>query len=85
MMADRKEKKSFSKCMFAGGIEQEIVFPYPKVDADEAENLKLILESIREFAKDNIAAAAIDREGTIPDEVIKGLAEIGLFGMTIPE
>jgi acyl-CoA dehydrogenase family protein 9 len=85
-MADNnKEKDSFSKCLFAGDIEQDIVFPYPKIDSEEDENLKLLLESIRQFANDNIDAGAIDREGKIPTEVIKGLAEIGLFGMTIPE
>ena len=84
-MTESKEKKSFSKCLFAGSIEQDLLFPFPQIDPEEAENLKLILESVRQFAADNVDAAEIDREGRIPREVIDGLAEIGLFGMIIPE
>ncbi|MFQ5603305.1 MAG: acyl-CoA dehydrogenase family protein [bacterium] len=80
-----KNNNSFSKCLFAGSIEQRLIFPFPKIDEEEASNLKLILDSIRQFAKDHIDSAAIDRQEEIPKEVIEGLAELGLFGMSIPE
>ncbi|MCH7680346.1 acyl-CoA dehydrogenase family protein, partial [candidate division KSB1 bacterium] len=76
---------SFVKALFAGSIEQDLIFPYPKMDKEEEENLKLILDTVRQFAKDNIDPVAIDRDETIPKEVLQGLAEIGLFGMSIPE
>jgi len=76
---------SFVKTLFAGSIEQGFIFPYPKMDKEEEENLKLILDTIRQFAKDNIDPAEIDRNEEIPKEVLQGLAEIGLFGMSIPE
>ncbi|NIR51084.1 acyl-CoA dehydrogenase [candidate division KSB1 bacterium] len=82
---DAKDIKSFSKCLFAGSIEQSLISPFPKMDEEEQENLKLVLDSIRQFMKDQVDPAAIDQKGEIPDEVIKGLAEIGLFGMSIPE
>jgi acyl-CoA dehydrogenase family protein 9 len=78
-------KPSFSKSLFAGSIEQDLIFPYPKISGEEAENLKLILESIRQFAKDHINSEEIDRNESIPQDVLTGLAEIGLFGMSIPE
>lgn len=80
-----KTQPSFSKSLFAGSIEQDLIFPYPKISSEEAENLKLILESIRQFAKDHINSEEIDRDESIPQEVLSGLAEIGLFGMSIPE
>jgi len=80
-----KTQPSFSKSLFAGSIEQDLIFPYPKISSEEAENLKLILESIRQFAKDHINSEEIDRNESIPQEVLSGLAEIGLFGMSIPE
>ncbi|MFQ5675539.1 MAG: acyl-CoA dehydrogenase family protein, partial [bacterium] len=79
------EKNSFSKSLFAGTIEQDLIFPYPKIDKEEDENLKIILDSIRQFAKDHIDSEAIDRNEEIPKEVLDGLAELGLFGMSIPE
>ncbi|MCH8872933.1 acyl-CoA dehydrogenase family protein [candidate division KSB1 bacterium] len=76
---------SFVKALFAGSIEQDFIFPYPKMDKEEEENLKLILDTVRQFAKDNIDPEEIDRNEEIPKEVLRGLAEIGLFGMSIPE
>jgi acyl-CoA dehydrogenase family protein 9 len=84
-MPNTPNKPSFSKSLFAGSIEQDLIFPYPKISSEEAENLKLILESIRQFAKDHINSEEIDRNESIPREVLTGLAEIGLFGMSIPE
>jgi len=77
--------QSFTKSMFAGDIQQDIIFPYPKMAEEEEENLRMILESLREFARDNIDSAEIDRSGEIPKAVIDGMAELGLFGMSIPE
>ncbi len=85
MPNNEKEISSFMKCLFAGSIEREMVFPHPQMDKEEAESLKLILESLRQFAADNIDAGEIDRNQEIPAEVIAGLAELGLLGMSIPE
>ncbi|MFQ5651796.1 MAG: acyl-CoA dehydrogenase family protein [bacterium] len=85
MSKNGRQNKSFSRALFAGSIEQGLLFPYPRMDAEEKESLKMILDSLRQFAKDNIDAAEIDRSGHIPTEVIAGLAELGLFGMSIPE
>ena len=85
MTESRLESKSFCKAMFAGNIAQDIIFPFPEMDAGEKDNLKLILDSLRQFAKDNIDSAEIDRSCEIPREVLDGLAEMGLFGMSIPE
>jgi alkylation response protein AidB-like acyl-CoA dehydrogenase len=44
-----------------------------------------LVRSVREFARDRIRALDIDREHTIPKDVLAGLAELGLFGVTLPE
>ena len=53
--------------------------------AEEKETVSAFLDSLRGFARDHIDAARIEREHRIPPEVVKGLAELGAFGMTIPE
>ncbi len=47
----------------------------------------LIQKMARDFADQNIAPIAeqIDKENQVPDEILKGLAELDLFGIAIPE
>jgi acyl-CoA dehydrogenase family protein 9 len=73
------------KSLFAGYVPEDTVFPYPEISAEERETVSTFLESFRSFAKDKIDAAAIDRDHKVPPEVVKGLADLGAFGMTIPE
>jgi acyl-CoA dehydrogenase family member 9 len=73
------------KSLFGGVIPEETVFPYPEIDASERETVAAFLDSFRGFARDRIDSASIERERRIPTEVIRGLAELGAFGMTIPE
>jgi alkylation response protein AidB-like acyl-CoA dehydrogenase len=48
---------------------------------------RLVRDSARGYAQQHIAprAAEIDREGKIPSDVLDGLAELGLFGVNVPE
>src|SRR5438105_3697629 len=76
---------SFSKSLFFGLLPEQMVFPYPKSGPAERESLKLILDSVRKFASEKIDSKRIDEEAKIPKEVIEGLKQLGLFGMSIPE
>jgi acyl-CoA dehydrogenase family protein 9 len=73
------------KSLFAGEIPEDTVFPFPEIAASEKEMVSSFLDSFRGFARDHIDPERIEREHRIPPEVIKGLAELGAFGMTIPE
>jgi alkylation response protein AidB-like acyl-CoA dehydrogenase len=55
------------------------------VTLPESELLEALGQSVRRFARDRIDAQAIDREGRIPAPLLEGLAELGLFGLSIPE
>lgn len=48
---------------------------------------ELIQRAAREFAEKNIVPIAeqIERDGKIPDEILKGMAELELFGIAYPE
>ena len=85
-MAEREDHTaSFMKSLFAGVIDQDILFPFPQLPKEEKENLDLILQAWREFARDNIDPVQIDRDEHIPDAVMAGLKELGFFGLSIPE
>lgn len=89
MSADpRSESEALSspiKGLFGGQIVESALFPYPEPSADEKETVSTFLGSLRSFSKDRIDPARFDREKQIPPEVVEGLADLGIFGLTIPE
>lgn len=58
---------------------------YPAVADEEAELLDMVLDAVRRFRNDKIDGGAIDASHGIPQEVLSGLAELGLFGLLFPE
>ena len=81
-------KPSFVRGMFAGAIHDSLLFPYPdsleRRDAGEARLVGQLIDRFREIARDLIDSAAIDEQETVPEPVIRALAESGLLGITIP-
>src|SRR5580692_7797288 len=78
-------EESFMKSVFHGVIEEGVLFPYPEPGRVEVDNLQAMVDSVRRFCDKNVDSAKIDREHTIPDAVIAGMKELGLFGLLIPE
>jgi acyl-CoA dehydrogenase family protein 9 len=73
------------KALFCGRLDAELVFPYPRSTPEERETLALVLGTFRDWARDNLDGAAIDRTGAFPGRQVRELAEMGFLGMTIPE
>ena len=77
------DKPSFAKELFLGRFPLDLIHPFPKPsDAEEARANKFLGE-LREFL-DTVDGSVIERDARIPDEYVKGLAELGCFGMKIP-
>ncbi|MEX1025649.1 MAG: acyl-CoA dehydrogenase family protein, partial [Planctomycetota bacterium] len=76
---------SFLQALFEGRLEPERLLPFPAPDAETRETADSVVAMVHEWAADAIDAAAFDREERLPPEVAAGLAELGLFGLTIPE
>jgi (2S)-methylsuccinyl-CoA dehydrogenase len=60
----------------------------PLEELGATEEQRLLRASFRDFARSKIApyAAAIHRgDLDVPEEIIKGLADLGLFGLSVPE
>ena len=84
-LADPDHHPSFTKGVFLGEIREDLVFPFPVLAPDEREALGMILGSFQAFAADTIDSHRLDSEGKFPDAVRKGMHELGLMGMNIPE
>jgi alkylation response protein AidB-like acyl-CoA dehydrogenase len=76
-------RPSFGKELFLGRFRLDLVHPHPTGDRGSAERGGAFLARLREFCADKIDAAEIERTGQIPDEVVRGLKELGAFGMKI--
>ena len=76
---------AFLKSLYAGHIDEEMLFPYPEIAAEERETVSTFIDAFRQFAAAKIDPARIEREHKVGEDVIRGLAELGVLGMSIPE
>lgn len=76
-------KPSFAKELFLGRFRLDLIHPHPTPAVDDVRRGEKFLATLREFCETKIDSARIEREGTIPDETIKGLKELGALGMKI--
>jgi acyl-CoA dehydrogenase family protein 9 len=84
MLFTGPEKLGVGKGLFVGQFVDDWVMPYPALAANERAELEEILAGLRTFLDAHLDPAAVDRQADIPRDVISGLAERGVFGMTAP-
>src|SRR5215211_5183240 len=77
-------RPSFAKELFLGRFRLDLIHPHPRPDETSVGKGEAFLEKLTEFCE-GVDGSVIERESRIPDEVIKGLAEMGALGMKIPE
>lgn len=70
---------------FYGMIDEQTVYPFPFLTKDQEEMAKEMCDAVNRFSVDNINSEKFDEEAHIPDEVIQGLAELGLCGLAVDE
>ena len=76
---------SFAKSLFLGRLASESIHPFPVQSESDRETASMVLDSFREFAEQEIDGERFDREHEVPESVRRGLAELGLLGLTVPE
>ncbi|MDA2813778.1 acyl-CoA dehydrogenase family protein [Nocardiopsis sp. RSe5-2] len=74
---------SFGKELYLGRFRLDLIHPYPRPDEEAEEEGARFLARLGDFCA-TIDAQRIEREERIPDEVVRGLKELGALGMKIP-
>ncbi len=77
-------EQSFMKSLFFGVIDESLILPWPEPNPQEVDTLRPLLESVRRYFGREVDSAEIDRNECIDVEVLRGLKDLGLFGMLVP-
>jgi alkylation response protein AidB-like acyl-CoA dehydrogenase len=78
-------KPSFGKELFLGRFRLDLIDPLPEPDPERAAKGAEFMAKLHAFMSAEVDGQQIERDARIPDEVLRGLAGLGAFGMKIDE
>lgn len=76
-------RPSFAKELYLGSFDISLIHPYPRPAPEAVERGEAFLKKLRSLCE-SFDGGLIERESRVPDGYLKGLADIGAFGMKIP-
>ncbi|OGN08089.1 MAG: hypothetical protein A2750_01395 [Candidatus Yanofskybacteria bacterium RIFCSPHIGHO2_01_FULL_45_42] len=82
---EKQRHTGFISGLFLGNVKFDLLRPFPEQSKEDKEKADAFLEKLRLFLLHKVDPNAIDRDGEISDEVIRGLKDLGIFGLKIPE
>jgi acyl-CoA dehydrogenase family protein 9 len=82
---DRPGKPSFTKSMFLGALQSELVMPYPLLEAEERRRVDDAVATAREFLTETYDPWRAERDGWVGDDTIRELGERRLTGLFLDE
>jgi len=75
-----------AKALFYGNIVKSLIWPFPRIDSEEEETLRMVLDSVDHFLEGRQEEfRQWDEIGAQPEDFIQSLRDLGLFGLIIPE
>jgi alkylation response protein AidB-like acyl-CoA dehydrogenase len=78
------DRPSFAKGLYLGSFDLSLIHPWPTAPVDDVERGEAFIARLTEYAR-TLSGRVIERDSKIPDEYLSGLAELGAFGMKIPQ
>lgn len=76
---------SFLEELFAGSFNFNLIYPFPEQDETDKKLGTEYINKVMDFLKSNLDPLKVDETKEIPQKVIDGLAEMGMFGIKIPK
>ena len=77
-------RPSFAKALYLGDFQWDLLYPPPVAPQEEVAEGEEFLRRLEELAR-GMDGRRIESEDRIPDEYLRGLANLGAFGMKIPK
>jgi alkylation response protein AidB-like acyl-CoA dehydrogenase len=77
-------RPSFAKELYLGKFDLPLIHPHPRGEGAAVAEGDAFISKLEEFCR-SLDGRKIERESLIPDEYVKGLSDLGVFGMKIPK
>src|SRR5437588_10126887 len=81
LVGPEPQTMGFVKNLFWGNLREELVFPYPEQDAEDAARCEKILRDLDAYLANEHPAVQIDQEQEIPRWAIQRLFDLGVLGI----
>jgi len=82
---DRSTKPSFTKGLFLGNIQSELVMPYPLLKNPERRKVDALAKSARDYLENIYDPFKAEADRWVGDDTIRDLADRGLLGLFVDE
>ncbi|NIL96323.1 MAG: acyl-CoA dehydrogenase [Planctomycetales bacterium] len=82
LLGDRLQQTGFAQGLYFGRYLDDKLVAYPDFRKDRQTAQQI--SQLANFCSRHIDAGRIDREGVIPDEVVRGLGQLGVLGACLP-
>src|SRR5215210_5239844 len=79
------ELPSFGRELFLGDFQLDLIHPQPQADPERVAEGEEFLKRLRAFLTERVDPLEIEESAKIPDDVVKGLKDLGALGMKIPK
>src|SRR6266567_6481849 len=80
-----EDRGSFASNLFIGRYDFDRIYPWPAQSAEDRAAGESFLQNLETYLRDHVDPDEIDRTGEIPPENFAGLAQIGAFGIKVPQ
>lgn len=82
---EQEWRDSFVKELFEGHLRLDLIHPFPEPAPEDVAKARPFMEKLERFLREHVDGDRIDREGQIPPDVVRGLQDMGAFGIKIAE
>ena len=76
---------SLAMGFFFGEINEDILFPFPKLTEEQSAMGQELVDAVDRFAKTSVTSDAFDRNEEFPREYLEGMKDLGLYGLAANE
>lgn len=85
LLFSEEKKPSAAKLLYKGVFESRAYFPFPDAPPEEKKCSERYISNLKNHLDKYLDPVKIDKEAIISEETIRKLAEIGLFGISVPK